>query len=158
MNRLFSRRLVLRGAGVALTLPWLESLLSTKEAQAQASLAPKRFMPIFLPNGASHDAADYWRPSGVGVGAAWTLSPILDVFAELKAKMNVISDFENGSVFNESGSSSVEPSHGRQPGAWPGSRDCSWVAGFQRSSCPGPEGANPSPVHLGISSNFRLFD
>lgn len=118
MNRLFSRRLVLRGAGVALTLPWLESLLSSKEAQAQAAVAPKRFMPIFLPNGASHDAADYWKPSGVGVGAAWTLSPILDVFAELKAKMNVISDFENGSVFNASGSSSVEPSHGRQPGAW----------------------------------------
>jgi hypothetical protein len=117
MNR-FPRRLVLRGAGVALTLPWLESLLPTKQAQAQAASAPKRFIPIFLPNGAVHDMLDVWKPAGAGVGAAWTLSPILDVFADLKAKMNVLSNFENGSVFNVDGSSSVEPSHGRQPGAW----------------------------------------
>jgi hypothetical protein len=32
--------------------------------------------------------------------------------------MHVISGFENGSCFNVDGSSSVEPSHGRQPGAW----------------------------------------
>lgn len=114
MNRFLSRRLVLRGAGVALTLPWLESLLPTKHARAQASTAPKRFMPIFLPNGASEN----WKPAMQGIGAAWALSPVLDVFADLKAKMNVISNFENGSVFNPDGSSSVEPSHGRQPGAW----------------------------------------
>jgi hypothetical protein len=114
MNRNVSRRLVLRGAGVALTLPWLESLLPTKVAQAQATTAPKRYMPIFLPNGASEN----WSPVQQGVGAAWALSPVLDVFATLKAKMNVISGFENGSAFNADGGSSVEPSHGRQPGAW----------------------------------------
>ncbi len=118
MNRFVSRRLVLRGAGVALTLPWLESLLPTKSAQA-AGTAPKRYMPIFLPNGAIHNDKDVWTPTGVGVGAAWALSPILDVFGPaLKAKMNVLSKFENGSAFNASGSSSVEPSHGRQPGAF----------------------------------------
>jgi hypothetical protein len=114
MNRIVSRRLVLRGAGVALTLPWLESLLPTKTAQAQAVTAPKRYMPIFLPNGASEN----WKPAQPGVGAAWALSPVLDVFQTLKAKMNVISGFENGSAFNADGSSGVEPSHGRQPGAW----------------------------------------
>jgi len=119
MNRFVSRRLVLRGAGVALTLPWLESLLPTKAAQAQAVTPPKRYMPIFIPNGAIHAQQDVWTPTGTGVGAAWALSPILDVFsATIKAKMNVLSKFENGSAFNADGGSSVEPSHGRQPGAF----------------------------------------
>jgi len=115
MNRFLSRRLVLRGAGVAITLPWLESLLlPTKAAQAQAGTAPKRYIPIFLPNGASEN----WTPIGAGAAAAWQLGPVLDVFATLKSKMNVISNLENGSTFNADGSSSVEPSHGKQPGAW----------------------------------------
>jgi hypothetical protein len=114
MNRRFPRRIVLRGAGVALTLPWLEALLPTKQAEAQAAAAIKRYMPIFLPNGAS----DNWTPIGMGTGAAWQLGPILDVFGPLKAKMNVITNLENGSAFNPDGSSAVEPSHGRQPGAW----------------------------------------
>ena len=119
INRFLSRRLVLRGAGVALTLPWLESLLPTKTAQGATGTAPKRYMPIYLPNGAIHDSKDLWTPTGVGTAATWTLSPILDVFsAALKAKMNVMSKFENGSAFNNDGSNSVEPSHGRQPGAW----------------------------------------
>lgn len=105
--------MVLRGAGVALTLPWLEALLPTKAAYA-AGTAPKRYMPIFLPNGASEN----WKPTQVGVANAWALSPVLDPFAALKAKMNVLSNFENGSAFNADGSSSVEPSHGRQPGAF----------------------------------------
>src|SRR4051794_34369850 len=93
MNRFLSRRLVLRGAGVAITLPWLESLLlPTKAAQAQAGTAPKRYIPIFLPNGASEN----WTPIGAGAAAAWQLGPVLDVFATLKSKMNVISNLENG--------------------------------------------------------------
>ena len=114
MNRRFPRRIVLRGAGVALTLPWLEALLPTQHAEAQASTAPKRYMPIYLPNGASEN----WKPLMQGTGAAWALGPILDVFGTLKAKMNVISSLENGSAFNADGSSGVEPSHGKQPGAW----------------------------------------
>jgi len=122
MNR-FPRRLVLTGAGVALALPWLEYTLP-KKAQAAAGTNPKRYMPIFLPNGASEN----WKPSSVGVAAAWTMSPVFDTVKEasdigafsaaLKAKINVLSGFENGSAFNADGSSSVEPSHGRQPGAF----------------------------------------
>ena len=122
MNR-FSRRLVLTGAGVAITLPWLEYTLP-KRAEASAGNNPKRYIPIFLPNGASEN----WKPTSVGVGAAWTMSPVFDTTktdtdlgafsAALKAKLQVLSGFENGSAFNASGSSSVEPSHGRQPGAF----------------------------------------
>jgi hypothetical protein len=102
---------LLRGAGVALTLPWLESL-APRVAGAQAGAAPLRFLPIFLPNG----SAEVWTPGGAG--GAWSLSSILEPFAELKAKMQVITNLENGSSFNANGGASVEPSHGRQPGAW----------------------------------------
>ncbi|HEY0711461.1 MAG TPA: DUF1552 domain-containing protein [Polyangia bacterium] len=108
----FTRRNMLRGAGVALTLPWLESL-AAKSAHAQAT-ARKRFLPIFLPNG----AAEAWKPPTIGAGDAWQLSGVLEPFAPFKTKLNVISNLENGWSFNANGSQSVEPSHGRQPAAW----------------------------------------
>jgi hypothetical protein len=112
MNRMFSRRTILRGAGVALALPWLESL-APRTAAAQAAVR-KRYMPIYIPNG----TADFWTPQGMGQGEAWTLSGILEPLKAFKAKMTVLTNLENGTAFNADGSSSVEPSHGRQPGAW----------------------------------------
>ena len=102
---------MLRGASVALALPWMESLMP-KVAGAATGTAPIRYMPIFLPNGASDNF-----PSS-GSGANWTLSPVLEAFKPLQAKVNAIQNLENGSAFNASGSPSVEPSHGRQPGGW----------------------------------------
>ena len=52
-RRFISRRTLLRGAGVALTLPLLESL-PRRPPRAQAPEAARRFLPIYLPNGA-HD-------------------------------------------------------------------------------------------------------
>src|SRR6266478_1224916 len=112
MNRFVSRRTILRGAGVGLALPWLESL-APKLAMAQ-DVVRRRYMPIYLPNG----AAELWKPTNAGMGAAWQLSSVLDPLSALKAKMIVITGLENGSSFNADGSSGVEPSHGRQPGAW----------------------------------------
>ena len=74
MNKGISRRTMLRGAGVALSLPWLASLAPREAAAAAAS--PKRFLPIFFPNG----SAEWWRPAAVGKGDAWQLSPILQPF------------------------------------------------------------------------------
>jgi hypothetical protein len=111
VKRTLSRRAVLRGAGVALALPWLESL-APRTAGAQAVAPAIRFLPVYLPNGAT----DLWMPQGAG--AAWSLSSVLDPFQDLKAKMSVITNLENGSSFNADGSNSVEPSHGKQPGAW----------------------------------------
>jgi len=113
MKRPLSRRTFLRGAGVALALPWMESLLP-RAARAQATTLPRRFMPIFLPNG----AAELWRPLSAGTGTAWNLSSVLEPLTMLKAKTTVLTNVENGSAFNTSGGSSVEPSHGRQPGSW----------------------------------------
>ena len=113
LPRSLSRRAILRGAGVALALPWLESL-APRTAGAQAAAPIVRFLPIFLPNG----AAEVWTPQGSGVGANWSLSALLSPFTDLKAKMSVITNLENGSAFNPDGSPHVEPSHGRQPGGW----------------------------------------
>jgi hypothetical protein len=53
-----------------------------------------------------------------GALSNWNLGAILDPLTDLKAKVSVIKNLENGSAFNKDGSSYVEPSHGRQSGAW----------------------------------------
>lgn len=106
-----SRRAVLRGAGVALALPWLASL-TARTSGAQTPQPRLRFMPIYLPLG----APTLWKPALTG--SNWSLSSVLAPLAALKSKTTVISGFENGSAFNANGSSSVEPSHGRLSGGW----------------------------------------
>lgn len=114
MSRFLSRRTLLRGAGVALSLPWLESL-APRELRAQTAEIRRRFLPIYLPNG----APDFWLPVNTGSGADWKLSSILKPFgAALKPKLSIIANLENGSVFNSDGTSHVDPSHGRLGGAW----------------------------------------
>lgn len=106
-----SRRAFLRGAGVCLTLPWLEAF-SGRAARGQV-VAPVRFLPVFFPNGA---AADFWAPSSVGQGDAWSLSPILEPLSPLKAKLIALSNVENYTAMqNDQG---VEPSHARCTGAF----------------------------------------
>ena len=105
-----SRRTLLRGAGVCLALPWLESLLPRAHAQAAA---PRRFVATYFPNGT---AAVYWPPTGVGAGSAWGLSPILAPFAKLKTNMTVLSNLENYSSMQAD--EQVEPSHSRLCGAF----------------------------------------
>lgn len=108
-----SRRAVLRGLGVALTLPWLESF-APRRLKAQSAELPRRFLPIFLPNG----AAEQWLPTREGVGSAWQLSSVLEPFGALKAKLQVLTHLENGSVFHADGSAYLDPAHGRLAGAW----------------------------------------
>src|SRR5689334_17878271 len=59
-----SRRTLLRGAGVTLALPFLESMVPAQTPLAKSAAAPKvRFMGIFVPHGA---APGYWVPKKVG--------------------------------------------------------------------------------------------
>jgi hypothetical protein len=97
-----SRRVFLRGAGVALALPWLESL-APRRARAQQAPAPRRYIALYFPNG----TADYWRPSGAGAGDAWTLSPILEPLAPVKPYLSVLTNVANYATFG----GHVEPSH-----------------------------------------------
>jgi uncharacterized protein DUF1552 len=63
-KRHIRRRTFLRGAGVTLALPLLESMIPAATALAQTAAAPKsRFMGIFFPHGM---APGYWVPGQEG--------------------------------------------------------------------------------------------
>jgi len=81
----WSRRQLLRGSGVALALPWLETF-APRTASAQAAAARKRFVSLYFPNG----AAEFWHPTGSGSGDSWTLSPILEPATPIKPYMTVL--------------------------------------------------------------------
>lgn len=60
------RRTILRGAGAALALPLLESMVPAATALAQTAANPKpRFVGCFVPHGM---APGYWVPDTVGTG------------------------------------------------------------------------------------------
>ena len=82
--RTLSRRHLLRGAGVALALPFLESL-APRRAHALAASPRRKFVAIYFPLG----SASFWKPS-VGAGDGWTLSPILEPLTPLKDQVTVL--------------------------------------------------------------------
>ena len=93
--RQMSRRTFLRGSGVLMALPWLESL-SVWGAEKLTSPAkggnafPKRFAALFMGNGIN---AHHWWAKGEGreIELGKTLEPL----APFKAKLNVINGLFN---------------------------------------------------------------
>ena len=77
-----SRRTVLRGAGVTIALPWLESM---NVWGATPDAFPKRFAVLFMGNGVNED---HWDSQGSGAGM--TLSTTLSPLEPLKHKINVV--------------------------------------------------------------------
>ena len=61
-SRAFSRRVVLRGAGCTMALPWLESVNALADAPTPADF-PKRFGVVFLGCGINED---HWSAEGNG--------------------------------------------------------------------------------------------
>ncbi len=92
-RRAATRRAFLRGAGVTVALPWLESLaprLALAGGKAVAS-SPKRFAALFMGCGVNPDK--WWAK---GSGTSMELGPCLAPLAPLRTKLNVV----NG-LFNE---------------------------------------------------------
>jgi hypothetical protein len=88
-----NRRTLLRGVGVAMALPWLESIPVWGAETAPAGAAqvfPKRFAALFMGNGIS--PKHWWAK---GSGADMELSKSLQPVAPLKAKLNVVSGLFN---------------------------------------------------------------
>src|SRR5688572_2761188 len=79
-----SRRAVLRGAGVTMALPWLESVHALGATTAPDGF-PKRFAVLFMGNGVNED---HWGSEGSG--ADMKLSKTLEPLEPLKHKINVI--------------------------------------------------------------------
>ncbi len=83
-----TRRTVLRGLGVSLALPWLESLASvTDSATAQA---PQRFAALFAGNG--FHSKEWWAR---GSGKTMELGKVLEPVAPLKEKLLFIRGLYN---------------------------------------------------------------
>ncbi len=91
-NRLdLSRRSVLRGAGVALGLPWLEAMKAAPASAATgASANPVRMAMLYMPNGVNVPS---WTPKGKG--RDFELSPTLEPLAALKDRVTLFSNLWN---------------------------------------------------------------
>jgi hypothetical protein len=98
-NSALSRRTVLQGVGVAMALPWLESMSvwGAEPAQKTAddstdakSPFPTRFAALFMGNGISPN--NWWAK---GAGKELELSKTLEPLAPFKEKLNVVSGLFN---------------------------------------------------------------
>ncbi len=88
-----NRRTVLRGVGVTMALPWLESIPVWGESVGSTELPqafPKRFAALFMGNGISPN--NWWAK---GAGNDMELSKSLQPMAPLRAKLNVITGLFN---------------------------------------------------------------
>jgi hypothetical protein len=92
-RRQVSRRTLLQGAGVAMALPWLESIpvwgFAPESAHAAAAF-PKRFAALFMACGIN---PNHW--SAKGSGNQMELSKTLEPLAPFKSKLNVIDGLFN---------------------------------------------------------------
>jgi hypothetical protein len=84
-----TRRAILRGAGVALALPWMESLPVWGASAAKAAF-PKRLAVMFMGNGIN---GNHWWAKGQG--ATMKLGKTLAPLEPLKRKINVINGLFN---------------------------------------------------------------
>ncbi len=86
-----TRRTLLRGAGVALSLPWLEAMMpSSARAASTVPASPVRMAMLYMPNGVN---TAHWRPNGTG--RDFTLSDTLDPLASLKDEILVLTNLWN---------------------------------------------------------------
>jgi len=102
-----SRRTFLRGAGVAIGLPFLDAMVPAGTALAQTAAKPAPHMGfIYFPHGA---IMDQWTPAKEG--SDFELSPILKPLAPFKKQLTVISALDNKPA--------VSPAvHAITPGTW----------------------------------------
>lgn len=85
-----TRRTLLRGAGAAVGLPWLEAMA----APAPGAKPPVRMAALYMPNGVREDM---WTPSGEK--RDFQLSPTLTPLADLKDQLLVLTNLWNpGSI------------------------------------------------------------
>jgi uncharacterized protein DUF1552 len=135
-----TRRHVLRGAGVALALPWLESL-APRRARGQAVPRPLRFVPIYFPLGSDYpNSLDFWSPATPGQGDAWQLSPLLEPFAPVKSRVSVLGHVDQTAFVSSDGL--VAPGNSELTGAF---LSCTKV----------PMGTQSSPTN-GVSIDQRI--
>ncbi len=81
------RRHVLRGLGVSVALPFLDSMVPALSAVPQR---PKRFGAVFVPHG---ERPGFWTPKQAGTD--WALNTIMEPMAPHKDHLTVVSELAN---------------------------------------------------------------
>ena len=88
-NRSLSRRALLRGAGVALALPWLDAMRPAFAGKKAHHVPPKRFAWIYVPNGVVQDA---WHPTNADTD--WEITPSLAPLTPHRQQLNVFTGLD----------------------------------------------------------------
>jgi hypothetical protein len=102
-----SRRTFLRGAGVAVGLPFLDAMVPAWTALAQTAASPRPRMGfMYLPHGAIMES---WTPAAVGTG--FELPPILKPLAPFQKQLTIVSELQNKPAI-------APPVHALNPGTW----------------------------------------
>jgi hypothetical protein len=85
------RRTILRGAGAALALPFLDGMMPALSHAAQAIAKPtKRLSIVYVPNGVVMES---WTPEGEGAG--WELTPTLQPLAPFRKQLTIVTGLHN---------------------------------------------------------------
>jgi hypothetical protein len=99
MARRISRRTVLKGAGAALALPWLESMAPAAPATGSAlSEPPLRSVFMFMPNGV---VPEHWTPAGSGED--YEITPLLKPLESLKGDFLLLENLWNAKTVGRNG-------------------------------------------------------
>ncbi|MBI1356563.1 MAG: DUF1552 domain-containing protein [Acidobacteria bacterium] len=100
MAKPITRRTVLRGAGVALSLPWLESLAAGAPVDSSQRLTepPVRLACLFVPNGVR---PEQWVPAGDAED--YELTPHLEPLKSLKSEFLVLENLWNANTVGRNG-------------------------------------------------------
>jgi hypothetical protein len=107
----WTRRQILKGAGIALSVPWLETLEAKRAHAAAASM--KRYVSVYWPNG----TADGYLWGASGAGSSMTLAPILQPLQPNVTKIMPLGGVGNYSPWG----GHAEPSHSNNCAtAWTG--------------------------------------
>src|SRR5437588_2886910 len=91
-----SRRTLLRGAGVALGLPWLEAMVPASalaDSTPANTKSPVRMAVLYMANGVN---TSQWTPEGQGKD--FRLSPTLQPLEDLKDQLLVVSNLWNAAA------------------------------------------------------------
>jgi uncharacterized protein DUF1552 len=105
-----SRRTFLRGAGVTLALPLLESMIPAATLLGQTAAKPRtRLGAIYFPHGA---IMPQWTPAAEGAG--FELTPILQPLKPFYTQINIISDLRHANAYG----SGATANHNRSAAAY----------------------------------------
>ncbi len=110
-----SRRTFLRGAGVALALPWLETFAAASSAKGGAlkDATPRRFLSVYHPDGVglplkSDPAWKDWAWFPRGGEKDFELTKVLDVLEPLRSDITVYSGLSHPAARNVHGHSNAD--------------------------------------------------